>query len=1020
MKTLRSLFATALALLAIPAALAAQDRGTVTGVVIDVGTQQPLAAVQVTVAGTQLGTTTNREGRFLIPNVPTWARTIRAIFIGYGAAEASVDVPANGSVTANFELRQSAITLEGVTVSSVTGQATRRRELGTNSGNISTRELELAPITSVSTALTGRVAGVSLQGVSGTVGGSQRIRIRGANSISLSNEPLIFIDGILSTNSKGISFGTGGQDVSRLNDLNQDDIENIEILKGPAASALYGTAAANGVILITTRRGRAGTAEFRAYTEMGTLEDKTEYAPNFLPYQVNNASAPLTLNGTNLNGAGYTACYNENAARGLCRQDELISKNWFTSDQAPFTKGFRNKYGVSALGGSEGVTFFLSGDWEEEQGALEYNTLERLSLRANLDGRLTDNLKVSVNSNYVASGLVLNSSDNSIFSPIINGILASPFEITQQQIDASSPGGRPGAGFGYYIEDFEPYLYYQEVDRFILGSSLNYTPRTWLTANVNVGMDQFSRNDVQTLQPNKLFFAATAPPGWRDATAAFNLIVTANASTTATFELNDWIVSTSTLGGSFNRERFSSINCFGVGIVAGTRSCSATSSLFSVSEGFSEVRTVGAFFQQQFGFNDRIFVAASLRGDDNSAFGSDFGLIAYPSASLSWVISDEAFFPEIPRLSNLRLRTAYGQSGLRPNFRDAVTLLVPVAVRLGHSELSGVTLSSTGNLELKPELSSEIELGFDAGFLEDRLAVEFTYYNKESQDALIARPLAPSYGLTGSVFDNLGSITNSGTETTINARVLERSDVSLNVRLTATTLKNNLKELGEGVSPITFNRGLQRHAEGFPAGGYWARPYTYTDPDGNGLISPVDVVLQSDTSVFIGSSLPTNSQSLSFDLTLLRNIRVSTLFDRRAGHYQSNATEAFACRTTAARANRGMCEAVGDPTAPAFKQARHLASRFRGSDFGYIEKADFIKWREVALTVFAPESLVSFAPMLRGSSLTLSGRNLLTWTDYTGYDPEINETGGGTSFTQGEFNTAPPLRHLAIRVNLAF
>lgn len=1020
MMSFRKLLTAGIGLLVLPAALAAQERGTVTGLVVEQNTRRPLPSVQVRVAGTQLGTMTTQEGRFTIPNVPAGERTIRVQSLGFAASEVVVQVTPGGTATANLELRPTAITLEAVVVSAVTGQTARRRELGTNTGTITSAELENMPITSVSTALTARVPGVQLQSVTGTVGGSQRIRIRGANSLSLSNEPLIFIDGVLASNSKGVSLGTGGQDVSRLNDLNQDDIESFEILKGPAASALYGTAAANGVVLITTRRGRAGPSRFRAYSEVGILEDKTAYEDTFLSYQVNDATLPLTLNGTNLNTAGYTACPNENAARGLCRQDETIRRNYFASPQGPFTTGHRNKYGVSSSGGREGATFYLSADWEDEQGAISFNTLDRLSLRANLDGQLTNSLRVAVSSNYINSGLALNSSDNSIFSPLINGFLASAFEPTQEQLDASRPGTRPGAGFGYYNQDFEHYLVNQDLDRYIIGSNVNFTPRAWLTTNLNLGLDWFSRLDTRTLQPGRLPIAATFTPGQRSAVANTNLIFTSNASATGTFQPRNNLVSTTTAGASFNRERFTNVSCFGVGVVEGTQSCSSTSSLFSVDEFFTETRTIGAFFQQQLAINDRIFLAGSIRGDDNSAFGADFGLVTYPSASLSWVVSEEEFFPTMPLLASLRLRSAYGQSGLRPNFRQAVTTLAPVSVTVAGNDLSAVTLNTTGNLQLKPERSTEWEFGFDAGLFEDRISLDFTYFNKLSKDALISRRLAPSFGLTASVFDNLGAVRNQGTEASLSARLFEVQNLSLNARLSNSTLSNRIEALGVGVEPIIINRGLQRHQEGYPAGAYFQRPYTFSDADGNNLLAPAEVVLSSDTAEFIGGVLPTNSQSLSLDLTLFRNVRISTLFDRRAGHYQSNFSSAFACNVGAARLTRGHCAATGDPNAPLEMQARHIANRFFGSSFGFVEPADFIKWREVALTLFAPEALTRQAPFLDGSSLTLSGRNLATWTDYTGLDPEINEQGGGANFNQGEFNTAPPLRHFAFRLNLAF
>jgi TonB-dependent starch-binding outer membrane protein SusC len=208
--------------------------------------------VQVFVAGTNLSSISDREGRYTIRNVQPGTVTVRAVLIGYGQADVEANVPADGAVTADLALRASAIDLDAIVVSVVTGRAERKRELGTNTATISVRSGAGADHEDGGRA-GWPCAGVQMQGVAGSIGTSQRIRIRGANSISLSNEPLIFVDGIQFSNNKG-GFGVGGQDYSRLNDLNPRT-SNIEVLKGPAASALYGTAAANGVILITTRRG---------------------------------------------------------------------------------------------------------------------------------------------------------------------------------------------------------------------------------------------------------------------------------------------------------------------------------------------------------------------------------------------------------------------------------------------------------------------------------------------------------------------------------------------------------------------------------------------------------------------------------------------------------------------------------------------------------------------------------------------------------------------------------------------
>jgi TonB-dependent starch-binding outer membrane protein SusC len=1045
MKKLGRLVLGLAALALVPVAAEAQNTGTITGRITDQSTAEPLAGVQVFVAGTNLSSISDREGRYTIRNVQPGTVTVRAVLIGYGQADVEANVPADGAVTADLALRASAIDLDAIVVSVVTGRAERKRTLGTNSATITASDLERAPITSMADVLVARAPSVQLQGVAGSIGGSQRIRIRGANSISLSNEPLVFVDGIQFSNNKG-GFGVGGQDYSRLNDLNPDDIENIEVLKGPAASALYGTAAANGVIQIRTRRGTSGATRWTANVEWGRSEDPTSYPLNYMTVQTSTPGAPIFTPTGTLNREAHTFCPNESAASGACTQDAVEALNPFdTPGLTPFQDGSRRKLGLSVSGGGDALTYFVSGDFDTQEGVIYFNTQDRLSVRANIGARVLDNLRLDLHSNYMRSDLALNANDNNIFSPLINGLLASPFVPTQEQRDNSSPGLRPGTGFGYFIEDIEENISFQEVDRFMVGATTGWQPLRWLDINTNIGLDYFSRFDNNTVQPGRLPIAATWTPGFRQAQRSSSYFYTMNAAGVGTFELSPTISSTTTLGTQYTREQFEGVYCYGVGIVEGTRSCSATSSLFDVDEEYSEVRTIGAYLQQQLAWRDRLFLAASVRGDDNSAFGQDFGFIYYPGASVSWVVSEEPFFPRTNVLSNLRLRTAYGMSGQRPNFRDAQTLLEPTSATVGGNEVTAVRLSRVGNIELEPERTTEFEVGFDAGFLEDRLALEFAYFQKRSRDALVARPLPPSYGLTGDagttglIWDNLGSVKNWGTEASLNARLIQTPDVGLNLRLSASTLDNRIEDLGEDIQPITFNRnGVQQHKQGFPTGAFFGRRFEIANPGQQRLLTRDDVrLLDTDSVVFLGRSLPSNTQSLSADLSLFRNvITISSVFERRAGHYQLNDTERFRCTTGYSRGNAGsnpgmgQCAGVADPNASLFEQARFIAMRLGAVNpatnqrvttvTGYIEPADFIKWREFSVTFAAPQSLLRSVPQLQGATLTLAGRNLATWTDYTGLDPEINETGGGSNFTQGEFNTQPPLRHFNIRFNYTF
>jgi TonB-linked SusC/RagA family outer membrane protein len=1055
-----------LVVVSVPVGLAAQQTGTITGQVVDAGTGRPLPSVFIQVTGSEARANTDAEGRYTIRGVPPGRRAVAASLLGREGQSQTVTVVAGQAATANFRMTEQATQLDAIVVSAITGRAERKREVGANVSTIAVADIQKGPITRPSDLLQGRTAGVNLSTSAGGVGTSQKIRIRGANSLNLSNEPLIYVDGIQFSNTGG-GFGVGGQNTSRLNDINSEDIENIEILKGPAASALYGTAAANGVLLITTKRGRAGRPVWRAYAEFGRNENAVEFPDLYLPVQVNNASLPLYTSAGLINTAGYRVCTNIEAAtisattgQPTCRQDQLFTGNPLAGGRtSPFSTGERNKYGLSVSGGSETVTYFLSADREDETGVISFNTGEKTTVRTNLGAQVRENLTINASGAYIRNNLVTPGGDNNIFSPLINGLLGLAVELPEE-VDASFlPRRRPSYGFGLSPEDISNYNAGAEIDRFTGGLNGTYTPFAWLSANANVGLDFFTRHDIQTVQPRRLPIGSPFTEGFRQSRRNNNYLLTGNASARGTFSLASDLVATTTLGASYNRNLFENTYCFGAGIVEGTRSCGATSSQFSVDEDFTEAITVGAFGRQEFAFRDRIFVSASVRGDDNSAFGTDFGFVTYPSASLSWVVSEEPFFPELGFLSNLRLRTAYGTSGLRPNFRDAVTLGAPVSVQLtegaGTTEASAITFRSIGNVGLRPERSTEYELGFDMGLLNDRLAVEFTYFTKESKDALIRRNIAPSFGLTaneaglptGSVFANLGSISNSGTEFQLSARVLESDRMRLNLRFNATTLQSNINELGAGVEPIVFNRGAQRFQEGFTPGGYFFRPFKYADTNGDGKLSQSevqfdtaqkterrrtllngDVKIDTIPEVFMGGILPTNTQSLGGDVTLFKYLTITSLIERRAGHKQLNATEQFRCaqgyskRTTSGGAG---CSAVSNPNASLEEQARFIAATFLGTNAGFVEDAGFVKWRELAVTLGVPEAISNRFRTLEGASVTVAGRNLKTWTDYSGLDPEINETGSnifavGGDFLQGEFNTQPPLRTISLRFDLKF
>ena len=995
MKMFRWLLAAVVAVTVLPAGLLAQQRGIIAGQVTAQPSGEPLAGANIHVQGTALRTVTDAQGRFRMVNVPAGNYTVTAAIIGRETANRPVAVTAGGTATVTFALAPSVTTLEGLVVTA-TGEQQRSREVGNAVGKINVAEdVPMAAVNDVSQVLMGRTAGVTVLQASGTTGTGARIRIRGSNSVSLSNDPLLIIDGVRVDNASTNSIGVGGQDTNRLNDLNAEDIESMEVLKGPAASALYGTAAANGVIVVTTKKGRAGSTRFSAYTEQGRIEEVADYPGNF-----------------NARTATGRRCLI--AVRGEPCTD-IQSFNPLEDPQStPFQDGARRKYGASVSGGSELATYFVSGDIEDEEGIYKFDAsnLDRISLRANVRGQPTEQLSLTVNTGYINSDLRLPQNDNNILGIISGGLLSRRTEFSE-------------ANCGFLVlcpEAIAAIDTRQTVERITGSGTVTFRPIPWLNIVGVAGLDRVNRFDHETTPPERVFFGSL-PEGERVSNRIQISNYTANLSGTASYGISENITGQTSVGTQYTEEIFRGTFASGARLLAGVPTLGGTTTRFAVNEQNNQVRTVGGFFQQQIGLNDRFFLTGAIRADDNSAFGQDFGLVYYPSLSASWVVAEEPWFPQFDVLSSFRLRAAYGESGLRPGQLDAVQFLNPVAVTTGTGISSpGFTFGGTGNVNLRPEKSREVELGFDLALLEERVGFEATYYNKRSADALISRRLPPSLGVSTSRFENLGEVQNRGLELLFNTRIFQGPRFGLDATVTSTWTENELTDIGidpgtnEPIPPIIFGLGgnSQRHAQGLPLGGYYGTPFTFADANNNGIIEVNEVEL-GDSATFLGSAFPTREASFQTNATLFRVIKLTGLLDYRGGYKQFNSTEEFRCGSFF------NCQALYDADVSLERQAAAVATAFYDTPAGYIEDASFVKLRELSVSLVAPTSLTDRLRLRSdGLRLTLAGRNLKTWTDYSGLDPEINFAGTGSNFTTAEFLTQPPVRYYTLRLDVTF
>ncbi len=1016
-------------------AQAAGRLGTIQGKVTDAETGAPVAEAQMAIISLQRGARASDLGVYRLGGVPAGAYQLKAIRIGYEAKSLPVTVRAGETITLDVVLKKSVTTLD-VQVVTATGETQRRREQGTNVSTISVAEdVPLAAQANFSSVLAGRTPGVNVTAAGGSTGTGSRIRIRGANSLSLSNDPLLIIDGVrVNASSGSTSIGVGGQQPSRFDDLNPDDLESVEVIKGPAGVALYGLQAANGVIQVRTKRGRNGAAKWSTFAEAGTIIDPTQYPDNYWQTGVNPTSG-ARVNQCNIDVQAQRGCVARvSGVNGATLTDTLYRFNPLeTGGITPIRDGYRTKFGANLSGGSEAIQYFFSGDLDREQGVISNNQARRINTRANVSARPNDKLSIDVATGYLNSTLTLPQNDNNSFGAISGGLLGRGRDCGDGALRAGCQGADT-ASRGYFNANVPASTFFavdvqQEIQRFTTSANVQYQFAPWLKGVGVTGIDILSRFDSQLIPNGVIFLSTDLAAGPRNANR-FNInTYTSTGTLTATYKVLG-IAATTSGSAQYTADIFRGSNASGIGLIPGTSSLATTSRNFVVGETNQPFITLGGVVRQQLAFGDRLFVEGGVRTDRNSAFGVATGFQPFPYASGSYVISDESWFPKPKQLNSVRMRGAFGVSGTRPGFRDAVTTLGAVTVLTAAGETPAVTVNTAGNAILKPEKVTEYEGGFDVTAFGGTIALEATWFNRQTTNALVARPLPPSLGNAPTQFANIGQVRNSGFEGTIRANLVDMDNYKFVIGMNVSTLANKVEKLGTGIPPF-FLGASQRFVEGFPAAGYWERPIVAAgDFNGDGIVSRVNcptvggvsnpVVaggpaceIQLDTALqFVGGVLPKTELAFSPELTLFKNFRISANIAHRRGAYLFNNTFFFRCQP-----NPNNCAELMDRRASVEDQIRGV-SALMGTRTQFIEQTDFWRVREISFSATAPQSL-SRRLRIRDLRLTVAGTNVLLSTPYTGFDPEVNSN-AQANFATTDFLSQPPVRRWTTRLDFNF
>ncbi|HTO72669.1 MAG TPA: TonB-dependent receptor, partial [Gemmatimonadales bacterium] len=690
------------------------------------------------------------------------------------------------------------------------------------------------------------------------------------------------------------------------------------------------------------------------------------------------------------------------------------------SDTRPLKPGFRQQYNASVSGGTDQANYYLAAGYENEEGVFRLpqmeqdsiqqangtvpenqirpNTLDKKSVRLNVGANVSKNADVQATMAYVSSSTRLVENDNSFLT--ITG-----------SAEASANTPDVNRGWFYIPASLFAELAQQDIGRFTGGLTANWRPEPWLTTRATFGYDATAQNDKQ-------FFPTGQVADYQQDTLGLLRLNKANIDQTsidlaaaANYRFSSTLGGKTSIGAQWFRNHVTgTLVTGGPGLAPGQENLNGA--LISGRDTSYESRTAGVFAEEELSFKDRVFLTGAVRVDGGSSFGKNFKDAVYPKASVSWLVSNEPFW-HLSWLNTFRLRGALGASGQIPGATDGLKYYAGVAGKVDGAGTSGVSLANIGNDELKPERSSEFEAGFDAGLAHDRVTVEFTYYTKNTKDALVSVPLPGSNGEQQTQLRNLAQIRNNGVELAVSAVPIQKPGFSFDFTLSGSITHNKVISLGEGVAPISLGF-YQQDRNGYAAGGFWSLPLlSYGDANHDGIIEQNEVVL-GDTAVYQGSALPTQELALNMGFNFFHDrVRLAGQWDYRGGNKVDNSMEDFRCSAVF------NCRGEFDKTAPLEEQAKAQAVLLAGGNqFAYIEPGWFIKLREVSLTFYATTKM-AHAIGASGLSLTLAARNLWTITDYSGVDPEVNAF-GQDNFAVSDFESQPQVRYLIARVNASF
>lgn len=957
----------------------AQTR-VITGNVSDALTNDPLSGVRVEALGTTTSTLTDADGNFNI-GVPVTASELLIRRIGYRA----VAVNLAGVNDVQVQLQADIFRLEEIVV---TGQATGivRRNLANAVSTVSGTDLQRVPAASIEMALVGKVAGANIQQNSGSPGGGVQVELRGVSSINANAQPLYVIDGIIvsdvaiPSNTNAVTRAASGSNassvqdgqVNRIVDINPHDIENIEILKGASASAIYGSKASNGVIIITTRRGRVGRPQIRLSQRFGTFRRSNSIGMR------NFADAAAIDDAF---GAGTSAGFT-NERFDL---EELLAGRGALSTETS----------ASVSGGTPTTRYFMSGLWKSDEGIMENTGFDKQSLRLNIDQDL-GNIRVAVSSNLIHTlarrGLTNN--DNAGVSPYMVFAFTPNFVDLSQNADGTYPDNPFERSNP--LQTLSLMTNIEDVWRFMGSARIEFDAMTSENSSLRFigvgGVDRFSQNN-ELLFPRELQFEDDdGLPGTSLFTTSSNENI--NIGLNAIFNyspVNGSMSSTSSFGLQYETRDLNIVRITARNIASGLGHINAGTNV-QVFENRARVEDFGFFLQEELLLNDRFLLTAGLRADQSSTNSASDDIFVYPKAAASYRFDMDGFF------SGLKIRGAYGEAGNQPN---AVARFTSYNATANIEGSPGLQVSGPiADSDLRPERQREFEFGVDIEFGDARATLEATAFTRTVSDLILTRTLAPSRGYTFETF-NGGEMRVRGFEAALNLVAAQSPNMTWIVRTTFSLNRSKITNLPVPAF-VPANAGFGTGLGAF---------FIEEGASATQIVGPQPDCASGRNFCRVGDSNPDFRASFINDLSF-GSLNLFFLLDWQKGSDIINLTRLL----FDAGGNSIDYDDPGTDGNP-LGLSRLIAFGVDGTT--YLESASFLKMRELTLSWDIPESVFSSLwGAVDTARLTFSVRNVFTITNYSGIDPEVSNFGNQAVGRNIDVAPFPPSRSFWLGINL--